>query len=393
MISKWIQRILLLLLAFGIFLSRATFTNAQSCSNSSECQGLIEQYTSKLNDLKTQSNTLSNQIAQFNTQIALTSLKISQTQEQIKLLGGRIDQLEVSLGSLSGAFSGRAVETYKMYRSGEPIFLLFDASNLSDVISSFHYLAKIQEADRNLMLRLQKAQNVYVDQKTQQEILAKELDDQKKQLNAQKAAKAQLLSATKNDETKYQQLLSQAKSQLAAFSKFVATQGGATILNNQTKCDSWGCYYNQRDSLWGNMAIGNSDASMAQYGCLVTSVAMVATHYSKSIKPSDIAGSTYPFFSNTAYMLFSWSGVGINVSRTGITVSESSIDSEINAGRPVIAGLYGSSSDPEHFIVIKGKDGGGYIMNDPFLENGGDRHLTDKYSFSNITRIDKVTIN
>ena len=46
-------------------------------------------------------NTLKNQIAQFNAQINLTQLKIADTQNKILLLGGRIDQLEVSLNDLN----------------------------------------------------------------------------------------------------------------------------------------------------------------------------------------------------------------------------------------------------------------------------------------------------
>jgi len=76
--------------------------------------------------------------------------------------------------------------------------------------------------------------------------------------------------------------LTQAKNQLAAMRRFVTGQGGASILQNQTKCDSWGCYYNQRDSQWGNIGIGGSSYSMAEYGCLISSIAMVASHYGKN---------------------------------------------------------------------------------------------------------------
>lgn len=225
MISRWTKNILFILAVLGIFLGAASFIKAQSCestcpSGNTECTNKrIADCQSKVDSYHGQANTLSNQIAQFNAQIQLTTLKISQTEEQIKLLGGRIDQLEVSLGSLSNAFSERAVETYRMYRSGEPIFLFLDANNLSDVISSYHYLAKIQESDRSLLIRLQKAQNIYVDQKTQQEELAEQLEGQQKLLNTQKSAKAQLLKETKNNESKYQTLLSQALAEKAAIER------------------------------------------------------------------------------------------------------------------------------------------------------------------------------
>lgn len=391
------KKIKYLLSGLGIFLVALLLIKPggvfAQCSSESECNDLIKKYSDQITQLQGQASTLKNQIAQFDTQIKLTTLKITQTEDKIALLGQRIDQLEVSLDSLTTAFSSRAVETYKLSRFENNLFFILSAVDVTDAASRFHYLQKIQEEDRSLLLKLQEAQTLYKDEKKSQEELQKELEKQQADLNSQKAAKNNLLKATQNNEAKYQSLLAQAKAQLSAFKSFVSRQGGASILSNQTKCDGWGCYYNQRDSQWGNMGIGTSGVSMADAGCLVTSVAMVATHYGKSIKPSDIAGNSEPFVPNTAYMYQTWSSLGINVVRSPGSPSESRIDSEINSGRPVIVGLYGTFSYPQHFIVIKGKDGGGYIMNDPFLENGGDRHLTDKYSFSDIVRVDTISIN
>lgn len=363
-------------------------TKIQACSSEQECNDLIKQYSDQITKLQGQSNTLKNQIAQFDTQIKLTTLKISQTQEQILLLGGRIDQLGESLDSLTVAFSGRAVETYKLSRFENNFAFLLSASDISDAVSRFHYLQKIQEEDRSLLNKLQEAQTNYQGQKQDQETLQTQLKNQQANLNSQKIAKNNLLSITKNDESKYQLLLSQAKAQLTAFRSFITRQGGASILSNQTKCDSWGCYYNQRDSQWGNMSLGGSAYSVAEYGCLVTSVSMMASHYNKNIKPSDIAVAPNAFVPGTGYLYHSFNANGINI--TINSASKSILDSELAAGRPVIAGLY---SGPDHFIVITRKDGDKYIMNDPFLENGGGRPLTDKYNFSDITSLRLVSFN
>lgn len=371
-------------------------TKAQTCSNAEECSNLIKQYSDQIIQLQGQAKTLKNQIAQFDAQIKLTALKIADTENKIALLGGRIDQLEVSLNSLTQAFSGRARETYKMSRFENNFLFILSASDVNDAVSRFHYLEKVQEEDTSLLQRLTEAQTTYKGEKTDQETLQSQLESQKASLNAQKTAKNNLLKATQNNEVKYQSLLSQAQAQLAAFRSFVSSKGGASILTNQTRQDSWGYYFNQRDSLWGNMGIGSSGVSMADAGCLVTSVAMIATHYGKNIKPSDIAADSDPFVPGTAYMYQSWSSLGMNVSRYPSPVSEGLIDGELGAGRPVIVGLYGSFSYPQHFIVIKGKDSGGYIMFDPFLKDGGDgvKHLSDGgYSFGNIVRVDKITIN
>lgn len=387
------KNILLIFCLSAIFFISAKISYAQTCSSTDECNKLIEEYQGQITKLQGQASTLKNQIAQFDTQIKLTTVKIAKTEEQIKMLGGRITQLGDSLDALTIAFNSRAVETYKLSKFENNLMYILTAYNIEDAVSKFHYLQKIQAEDQNLLMRLEEAQTTYEGQKADQEVLQKQLETQKANLNSQKVAKNSLLAATKNDETKYQQLLSQAKAQLAAFQNFVTRQGGASILSGQTKCNDWGCYYNQRESEWGNIGMGGSQYTMANYGCLATSVSMMASHYGKNIKPSDIAVSSDAFVPGTGYLYHSFTVSGVTVSVS--SVSKSALDSELSAGRPVIAGLY---SGPDHFIVIVRKDGDNYIMKDPFLENGAGsdgngRPLTDKYSFSDITSLRLVSFN
>lgn len=353
-----------------------------------ELQGQIAQYEKQLQNISAQANTLKNQIAQFDAQIKLTQLKIDETEEKVNLLGGRIDSLEVSLKGLTDAFTERAVETYKTSRLSDTATYLISASELSDALLRYKYLQRIQEADRSLLIRLQKAQNSYIEQKDSLEDLQINLEKQRKNLASQKTAKNNLLTLTKSDEKKYQELLTQAKAELTAFRRFISAQGGASILSNQTKCDAWGCYYNQRDSLWGNFGLGGSAYSVAEYGCLVSSVSMMASHAGKDIKPSDIAQVWDAFVPNTGFLYHEF-----NVNGTHVTISngsKSGLDAELAAGRPVIAGMY---SGPDHFIVILRKEGDNYIMHDPFLENGGNRNLSDKYTLSNINSLRFVQFN
>ena len=207
---------ILLLLAVSASVFHSVKVKAQSCTDISDLNQKIKCYESELGRLSDQSRTLSNQVAQFDAQIRLTTLKISQTEEKITLLGGRIDQLEGSLESLSKAFSSRAVETYKMSRMGKGFLIILGSSDISTAVARFHYLQKIQEADRSLLERLQKAQTTYIEEKEDQETLQEQLGKEKRNLDAQKAQKAHLLAATKNDERTFQQLLAQALAERAA---------------------------------------------------------------------------------------------------------------------------------------------------------------------------------
>ena len=207
-----------------LLLSTVFFHITQSNVYAQACENLgltekIECLKKETDKLSGQSKTLSNQISQFDAQIKLTTLKVTQTEEKISQLAGRIDQLEGSLGSLSEAFSERVVETYKMAKINDPLLLMITSSNLNEAFSRFVYLRKAQDADRDLLDRLQKAQDTYKEEKVDQEDLQQELESQQKLLNTQKNSKKTLLDQTKNDEKKYQSLLSQALAEKAAIEK------------------------------------------------------------------------------------------------------------------------------------------------------------------------------
>jgi peptidoglycan hydrolase CwlO-like protein len=381
------KKILLFFTTLSFFLGFVVIAKAQ-CSNQDECNDLIKQYTEQISILQGQAKTLKNQIAQFDAQIKLTTLKITQTQEQIALLGERIDQLGVSLDSLTAAFSSRAVETYKMSRFESNFFFILSASDIGDAVARFHYLEKIQEEDRSLLQKLQEAQTTYQGQKADQETLQKQLQQQQTSLNNQKIAKNNLLKITQNDEVRYQSLLAQANAQLRSFSNYAATHGGATLLDNQTRCnEGWtGCYYNQRDSAWGNMYLGLTSFLMKDSGCFVTSVAMLASHNGKNIKPNDIAALPDAFAGGDVIHDFDINGVHVHIEND----NPSALDSYLSAGQPVMAKLYGGTN--QHFIVIIRKEGDTYMMNDPFLKDGYNKPLSaGGHNISNIVSLRTVS--
>ncbi|MFC1649919.1 coiled-coil domain-containing protein, partial [Patescibacteria group bacterium] len=140
----------------------------------------------------------------------------------------RIVQLEGSLDSLTIAFTERAAQTYKLARLNNPYLMLFTTDDLDDVVNSFHYLSRIQAQDQDLLTRLQSAQNTYKKEKTDQEDLQEELKDQQEVLGSQKRAKSQLLNVTRNDEKRYQHLLSQARAERDAIQSIIAGKGDET---------------------------------------------------------------------------------------------------------------------------------------------------------------------
>jgi peptidoglycan hydrolase CwlO-like protein len=369
--------------------------------DTSALQAQIQQYEQKISDLQGQENTLSSQIARLDNQIKLTQYRIESTQEQITSVTLDIDTTSKKISSLQNTLEtsitvllNRIVATYEV-GTIQPIQILLTSNNASDFFTRLNYLKLAQAHDKQLIYDTQQAKtdysnqkNIFVNNKKQLEVLQQQLQVQTDQLNQENQAKQDLLTQTQGSEANYQSLLAQAKAQLAGFSRFVTSQGGASILGNQTSCDDWGCYYNQRDSQWGNILINGQDGySMAGYGCLITSIAMVASHMGhKEILPGDIATSSESNFAvGTAMLRYSISVKGVNISRNGT----SSLDSALGNG-PVIVGIYAYGGT--HFVVLKSGSNGNYVMSDPYIESGHDISFTDHYALGSIFEMDTVSM-
>jgi hypothetical protein len=195
------------------------------------------------------------------------------------------------------------------------------------------------------------------------------------------------LAETNNKESTYQSLLAQAKAQLQSFSNFTKNAGGSGLLSNQTVCDSWGCYYNQRDSAWGNDPLDGTAYTLASEGCLVTAMAMVMTHYGyRSVTPVTINSDPTNFAAYfPAFLLYTISAAGVTATR-----KTAEIDATLATGNPVVIGMdaYGGT----HFVVLISGSNGNYIMRDPYIPNGKDISFSSHYSLAQIYSITSVTI-
>lgn len=391
---------LLIILTLNVFLISPSPISAVDTNDPQyqDLQNKIKDYQSKLDSLRQQKSSLSSQIQLFDTQIYLTGLKITDTeqkivdtQKEIEVLTTRIEGLDTSLNYLSKLMLQRVVDGYK--RQNVTVFdVLLDSNGANELMNKLKYYKTAQTNNEKLLLQVQETKvnfedqkKVREDKKVQLDQLSKLLDEQKVALDTQKTQKQQLLAQTGNDETTYQRLLAQAQAQLASFGRFVSNSGGAGLLSNQTVCDDWGCYYNQRDSQWGSMGLdGYSSYSIASDGCLVTSMAMVYTHLGRrGVNPISINSNSSNFASYAPYLLYTISADGMTTSRIG-----AEIDATLSSGDPVVVGVnaYGGT----HFVVLVSGSGGSYTMNDPYIENGHRISFNDHYSIGSIFEIRKV---
>ena len=371
-------------------------------SQVSDLQNKINELQAKISELEGQKKTLNSQISVMDSQINLTELKIQSTQAQISELAldidtadKKIDKLENSLDKLSEVLVNRIKETY-VVGSSSNFQILLAADSVTDFVKRASYLRIAQAHDKKLIYDTVQARNdyatqkdIYSDQKTKAEVLESELSNYQAQLEAEKQSKATLLAETEGSEANYQRLLAAAEAQLAAFSNFTQVQGGASLLDSQTQCDDWGCYYNQRDSSWGGNSLNGTGYSLASDGCLVTSMAMIYTHYGhRSVTPQTINSISSNFASYyPAYLKKNIYADGVSSNRI-----YADIDSTLAGGDPMVVGIsYDSGPLADHFVVFVSGSGGNYTMKDPFTPNGNNISFNERYPGARIVETERVS--
>lgn len=384
-----------LLILCGCLLIKPAFAQDPTEATLQELQNTISDLQQKIATVQKESQTLSSAISYLTLKQSLITKQINATQFQIQLLqrdisslGGKITLLENTLNSLTAALLRTVTASYQN-RQVDSVEAMLSSRNFSSVVSSFKYLQIAQQYRKDLLFKTTQTKFEYDQEKTLKEQKQAEVSKlkasyvkQQQELIFQQKAKQLLLSQTKNSESNYQQLLSQAITQLNSLRGFSQSKGGG-LLSPQISPDGW--YYSQRDERWGNMCIGNScgtrnQGTIMEVGCLIADVAMVKKKYGEDVTPASIAAVHAYFFSNTAYMLQPWpTPNGYYYLRSGF--DRTKVDNNLREDRPVIVHLRVNNRDG-HFVVLKSGSDGNYTMHDPW--EGFDKKFTDFYSLGQI---------
>jgi peptidoglycan hydrolase CwlO-like protein len=360
----------------------------------------IAQYQTELLKADANKKTLQGAITALNlerktveTQIAATQNQIDATQLQIQQLGSHIANTEETI---TGDQAALAEDVRSLEESEEQplVAQLFSSNSLADTWHDADALLQVQGAIQNNVrsLQTQKAELAASQAASQQKQLAltsqkQVLTSQNKSLIQTKQVKSQLLKETNAQESTYQKLLAQAKAEVASFSTFATNAGGSGLLSNQTSCDAWGCYYNQRDVAWGSDPLNGTQYLLKSDGCLVTSMAMVLTHYGyRSVTPVSINANPSNFAAYyPAYLLYT-----IYVDGVSATRKTAAIDATLATGNPVIIGIHAYGG--VHYIVFTSGSRGNYLMRDPYIPNAKDISFSAHYSLKSIFGIAKVQV-
>ncbi|HSX24649.1 MAG TPA: C39 family peptidase [Candidatus Andersenbacteria bacterium] len=391
--SDWKKGTSILLIAGIFFATALQSARAATCTDAESCNAAIKLLQAKLaqgqQKIQEKQQTaygykqaladLGDKLQTTQQQIKQTQGKISDTNAQITQINGYIDSETQQLQQLQAQLESEIVQLYTESQTPQ-LAILLSSSSFSEVTNDMDYLKQLQDNiqkrvndTRALQADLQKQKDNLQGQKDDLSNLNDSLTGHQKDLSYQTNQTNYLLSATKAQIQSYAADQAVIKQQIAETQrKLQSLINEAHWGNDIVSAPAAGWSYNQLNYY---DTLGYSPYTVHDYGCFITSMAMVATYYGHHITPSQIANHP-SWFTRGGYAVTGAIAGGIGLSiQDKRAVDWSVVDDELRTGHPVIVSIYLpqvgaiNSDGSSHFIVLQGKSGNSYLMQDPLGQN------------------------
>ena len=142
----------------------------------------------------------------------------------------------------------------------------------------------------------------------------------------------------------------------------------------------------QRDPLWANDQLGTSNTTIGGYGCLITCVSMMLKHFGIDTDPKRLNTWLKEHAGYQSGNLFVWGSLPVLDKRLSVNYS-GNIDAQLEKGIPSIVKvdmIPSTSVVDEHWVLVVGKQGNEYIINDPWT--GDQVKFSDRYKTMYVIR-------
>lgn len=347
-----------------------------TCNSTSNCASELQQLKKQQKDAenkklqsKQDAQNIQGVIGDLVGDISYTQSRISNTEQQVILSNQIIADLTKSIADSDQRLASAYVTLYELSRTGTSQ-LLFQ-KNLNDALTQAQYIQSIQVQLQKDLDSLHTSKAEQEQQKSDLEDLKGDLVKERASLSSQKSQQAYLLNVANSNAAYYQGLSADIQKQIAdverRLSILISQQSwGSDILSANS--NAW--YFSQLDPAYRYVRLGNSPYTIGQYGCLITSIAMVSTFYGRRVTPANMATITSNFNSE-GYLIKQPPDPVTFSSMSSSPVNWPTVNAELDSGHPVIVSIYISSvgainSDgSSHFIVLHGRSNGKYLMHDP----------------------------
>jgi hypothetical protein len=157
--------------------------------------------------------------------------------------------------------------------------------------------------------------------------------------------------------------------------------------------DSLAAPLSQRDPLWKDKRLGfrGSTKSIGEWGCLITCLAMVANRYEHRVTPAQLndamlrkRGFIEPNLTKWNALNNVYSDIVYEGKVPSSTTILDRIDRSLERGNPVTVQVDFTRDTPytdndQHWVLIVGKDGDDYRINDPWLVPPQEASLRERY--------------
>lgn len=332
-------------------------------------------------EIQTQISNVNNQISTTEQSLATTGSQIDQTQADIVSLEGQIGEQEDKLASEQDKM-GKLISSWYMEGESGLLESVLSADTLTEVVNRQEYYESIRQQVETQIAAITEIRDNLNAEKAEKDQRLLELNglkssqtDQMSYLETRKVMKSRLLSDTngaitdlKAEEQSAQAMVAQLQANIDKI-RALGHSGGQIVSSNDS-----GWYYSQLDSRWSGIEMGNY-ATIGMYGCLITSLTMIANFYGSSITPEGaVAKSAFVHGGRNDGALISTPIVSDGGSQA---IDWDKVDDELSHGHPVVAGValgvdMGNSYGVSHFVVIKSKIGTNkYAMHDPLGDGRG----------------------
>lgn len=407
--NRLVDKIIICLLIVSFVLPPATQTSADNSTideidnKINEKNGSVKDlenqaasYQDQIKNLQSQAQSLQNEVELFDAQIAQMELQIKSTEAKIEEANLEIEKLLQEVAAKETEIDKEKLILKDLIRKvndydNQTVFeILLKNQEISSFFNETDYVNTVGEKIKSALDTLKSDKAELESEQEQAELKKKELEELEKEiqsnrdaLSAQKASKEELLNATKGSESKYRNLLSdimeQRKSILGDINGLMIERQKeiakiAAESNRPTSMASTAWYFSQDDPRWKNDFIGVSNSTIGDYGCALTSVAMVFRYHGIDINPETMAKQPI-FVRDLISWPTQWRFLDLDYNSYhksgGLEQSDwDRIDREITAGNPVIVFIRALGRNAGHYVVIHSKDARGYIVHDPVMWNG-----------------------